>query len=44
MEEKSKSLHKRTQRDYPMSIKSAVVRAVESSAIPNNGAMHKYGI
>ena len=34
MEEKSKSLYiKRTQRDYPMSFKLAVVREVESGAI-----------
>ena len=45
MEEKSKSLYiKRTQRDYPMSFKLAVVREVESGAITNNGAMRKYGI
>ena len=38
MEEKSKSLYiKRTQRDYPMSFKLAVVREVESGAITNNG-------
>ena len=45
MEEKSKSLYiKRTQRDYPMSFKLAVVREVESGAITNNGAMRKYGL
>ena len=39
MEEKSKSLYiKRTQRDYPMSFKLAVVREVESGVITNNGA------
>lgn len=35
---------KRTQRDYPMSFKIAVVREVESGAITQNGAMRKYGI
>ena len=45
MEEKSKCLYvKRTQRDYPLSFKLAVVREVESGAITNNGAMRKYGI
>ena len=45
MEENSKSLYiKRTQRDYPMSFKLAVVREVESGAITNTGAMLKYGI
>lgn len=45
MEEKSINLHiERTQRDYPMSFKLAVVREVESSAITNNGAIRKYGI
>jgi len=40
-----KSLYiKRTQRDYPLSFKLAVVREVESGAITNNGAMRKYGI
>ena len=45
MEEKSKSLYiKRSQRDYPLSFKLAVVQEVESGAITNNGAMRKYGI
>ena len=45
MEENVKSLYvKRTQRDYPLSFKLAVVREVESGAITNNGAMRKYGI
>ncbi len=45
MEEKSKCLYvKRTQRDYPMSFKLAVVREVESGEITNNGAMRKYSI
>lgn len=35
---------KRTQRDYPLSFKLAVVREVESGAITDNGAMRKYGI
>ncbi len=35
---------KRTQRDYPLSFKIAVVREVESGAITNNGVMRKYGI
>lgn len=43
MEEKIKSLYiKRTQRDYPLSFKLAVVREVESGAITNN--VRKYGI
>ena len=45
MEEQSKGLYiKRTQRDYPLSFKLAVVREVESGTITNNGAMRKYGI
>ena len=45
MKEKSKCLYiKRTQRDYPLSFKLAVVRDAESGAITNNGAMRKYGI
>jgi transposase len=45
MEEKFKSLYiKRTQRDYPLSFKIAIVREVESGAIGNRAAMRKYGI
>ena len=45
MEEKFKHLYvKRTQKDYPLSFKLAVVREVESGAIGNRAAMRKYGI
>ena len=45
MEKDLKSLYiKRTQKDYSLSFKLAVVREVESGAISNNGAMRKYGI
>jgi transposase-like protein len=45
MEERFKSLYiKRTQRDYPLSFKMAIVREVESGAIGNRAAMRKYGI
>lgn len=45
MEEDYKSLYyKRTQRDYSMSFKLAVVREVESGSIGVKAAMRKYGI
>ena len=41
----SKNLYiKRTQRDYPIRFKLAVVREVESGALSICGAMRKYGI
>ena len=45
MKEKFTSLYiKRTQQDYPLSFKLAVVREVESGALGNRAAMRKYGI
>ncbi len=45
MKEETKSLYiKRTQRDYPLSFKIAVIREIASGAMTNNGAMRKYGI
>lgn len=35
---------KRTQKDYPLSFKLAVIREVASGAIGNRAAMRKYGI
>lgn len=35
---------KRTMRDYPLSLKIALVEEVESGTITNNDAMRKYGI
>ncbi|MEG1794845.1 MAG: hypothetical protein RR257_07495 [Rikenellaceae bacterium] len=45
MEEKGKSQYvKRTQRDYTMSFKLAVVQEIESCELSIRGAMCKYGI
>lgn len=45
MEGKSKSLYiRRSQRDYPLSLKLAVVKELESGSISYNCAMRKYGI
>jgi transposase len=45
MEENVKSLYiKRTQRDYPLSFKLAVVEEIDSGFIGTRGAMRKYGI
>jgi transposase len=45
MEERMKSLYiKRTQQDYPLSFKLAVVREVENGTIGVNAAMRQYGI
>ena len=44
MEELGNQYIKRTQKDYSMSFKLAVIAEVESGAITNRGAMRKYGI
>ena len=45
MKEKLKSFYvKRTQRDYPLSFKLAVVEEIDSGSIGTRGAMRKYGI
>jgi transposase-like protein len=45
MKEKLKSFYvKRSQRDYPLSFKLAVVREVETGSLGVRGAMRQYGI
>ena len=44
MKEIRSQYFKRTQKDYPLSFKMAVVREVESGTIGNRAAMRKYGI